>query len=528
MFHLLTYILKTKKIICIPYLEYFLKRINMKKAILVISILIGITTNAQVGGLDLSFGDNGKTITPINNNEKAYGIAIQDDGKIVVAGYTSNPTFGDNFVCIRYNTDGTLDNTFGVNGIVENDILVGSDDRANSIAIQSDGKIILAGYSDDGSNTNAALWRINADGTTDSSFGNNGVVVTSFEDGQQDFINVVKINVASGKIVVGGESVISSSLSKPVLARYNTDGSIDTSFNSNGIKLLWVTSLDDQYTFSLEDFEMKPNGKITAVGWRDFPGQSWSSDYWVCKVNSNGTMDTTFSTDGVATYNGGFNGHDRAYSMLLKSNDNIIISGGAHVNNLNYDFSIFELSPTGSVVDSGTSLDFDTTILADDTAYGLAEDNNGKYIMVGSSGNNADKSIALTRVNENLTIDNDFGNNGQVITQFDNNDLNEVFDVAIQTDNKIVVVGYTGDHIVVARYIVEENLSINSQNSINFAIYPNPTTNYLHIDGEINDSEIYIYNNVGQLIKKTRLTEERIDVSELSIGFYFLKINNSK
>jgi len=500
----------------------------MKKITSILLITFGLTLNAQVGNLDTSFGDNGKTITSINNNEKGYSVAIQDDGKILIAGYTSNSTYGEDFICIRYNTNGTLDTSFGTNGIVETDIQTGSDDRAKSIAIQSDGKIVLAGYSDDGSERKATLVRYNSDGTMDNSFGTNGIVLTNFENGQQDLINIIKIHTLTGKIIIGGESIISSTKSKPVLARYNSDGSLDTSFNTTGIKLLWVTNLDYQYKFSVEDLEIKSNGKITAIGWRDFPSQSWSSDYWVCKVNSNGTMDTTFSTDGVTTYNGAFNGHDRGYSMLLKTSSNIVIAGGAYIGDANYDFSIFEISSTGSVVSSGTHLDFGTTVITQDIAYGLSEDNNGKYILVGSSGNSSNKSITLTRVNQDLTIDNSFGTSGKVITSFNSNALNEVFDVVIQNDNKIVVVGYTGNNIVVARYIVEENLSVNDQFINEYSIYPNPTTEFIMINSNENKHKIIIYNSLGQIVKNTKLNNNKINVSNLIKGIYYIKINNSK
>jgi hypothetical protein len=111
---------------------------------------------------------------------------------------------------------------------------------------------------------------------------------------------------------VGGASIISSSVSKPFVARYLSNGNIDTTFNNNGIRLLWITNLDYQYLFSVEDLAVQSNGKISVVGWRDFPGLSWDSDYWACRINSDGAMDVTFSSDGVNVFNGNYNGHDRA------------------------------------------------------------------------------------------------------------------------------------------------------------------------------------------------------------------------
>ena len=167
----------------------------MKKLLQLGIIIVGLNAYSQSpGSLDASFGTAGKVITSINTgSDKAYGVALQSDGKIVVAGVTTSPTTGNDFVCVRYNSDGTLDTTFGTGGIVTTDVQIGSDDVARSLAIQSDGKIILGGYSDDGNQKKAALVRYNTDGTIDSSFGTTGKVVTSFEGTQASEIKVLKI-----------------------------------------------------------------------------------------------------------------------------------------------------------------------------------------------------------------------------------------------------------------------------------------------------------------------------------------------
>ena len=114
----------------------------------------------------------------------------------------------------------------------------GSDDVAYSLAIQSDGKIILGGYSDDGSQKKAALVRYNSNGTIDSSFGTSGKALTSFELTQSSEIKVLKIHALTGNIIVGGNTVISTNKAKPVIARYKSSGILDTTFNTTGIKLL--------------------------------------------------------------------------------------------------------------------------------------------------------------------------------------------------------------------------------------------------------------------------------------------------
>lgn len=434
----------------------------MKNFFTILSLLTSLTIFAQPAGtLDATFGNNGKVISNITNGQdKAYGVAIQSDGKIVVAGYSTSSVTGKDFAVVRYNSNGTLDGSFGTSGMLTTDIQLGSDDVAYSIAIQLDGKIVLAGFSDNGTNKNAALVRYKTDGIIDSTFGNNGVVITDFENLQQDEIKVIKIHSLTGNIIVGGSTIISSTVSKPVIARYLSNGTLDNTFNSNGIRLLWITNLDYQYLFSVEDFVVQSNGKISAVGWRDFPSLQWDADYWACRVNSDGSMDNTFSGDGVNVYNGSFNGHDRAYSMLLKSNNNILMAGSGHLSTLKYDFTMNEIGSDGSIGSWSTMADWGS--LLDDIAYGLAEDNNGHFILAGSSGNATNKSFAIARVNENSSIDNSFGTSGKITTTFESNLLNECFDVAVQSDNKIIAVGYSGGDFAIARYLGDGITDLNS------------------------------------------------------------------
>lgn len=435
----------------------------MKQIIFILAAsLAAITSFAQpAGNLDPSFGNAGKVVTSISNSaDKAYAVAIQEDGKIVIAGHNTSGITGKDFVCIRLNEDGTPDTDFGTNGVVTTDIQTGSDDVAYAIAIQQDGKIILAGSSDNGSNQDAAMIRYNTDGSIDTDFGVNGIILTNFENTQNDEIRAIKIHPITGNIIAGGSTQISTNVSKPVVARYTSGGILDTGFNATGIKLLWVTNLDYQYLFSVEDLYVQSNGKITVCGWRDFPGLSWSSDYWFGRINSDGTMDTGFSTDGVNTYNGGFNGHDRLYSMVLTSDGTTIVAGGSYVSNLKYDVTTLEINSNGTTSGFSAGIVFGGS-LDNSIAYGIREDATGRIIVAGSSGSTTVKSFAVARLSTSGALDTNFGTGGKVTTTFTQSQLSECFDIAIQTDNKIVAVGYTGNDIAVVRYLGEITPALN-------------------------------------------------------------------
>ena len=448
----------------------------MKKIFTISIFFLSIKAYTQpAGSLDPTFGTGGKVITSITNgSDKANGVVIQTDGKILVAGNSSSSVTGKDFVCVRYNSDGSLDNTFGNSGITTTDIQLGSDDVANSISIQPDGKIVLAGYTNNGSDKNAAIVRYKIDGTPDSTFGTNGIVITDFDNSQSDEIRVVKIHSLSGKIIVGGSTQINTTHAKPVVARYLSNGTIDSTFNTTGIRLLWITALDYQYLFSLEDLIVQSNGKISAIGWRDFPTLAYDDDYWACRINSDGSMDNTFSTDGVNTYNGSFNGSDNGYSMLLKPNNNFIGVGGGAINSIYTDFTLFELNSDGTSGSVSNSTDFGA--LSEDIAYGLAEDINGKFVSGGSAGSSTARSFAITRVSPGGSNDNSFDSDGKTTTTFGANAMNECFEIAIQSDNKIIAVGYTGNDFAIARYLGDAVPDLNNfqlQSPANAAVNQN-------------------------------------------------------
>jgi len=157
---------------------------------------------AQPGSLDNSFGTGGKLTTDFGSSDDlGYSVALQTDGKIVVAGYSGSYP-NDDFALVRYNTDGTLDNTFGTGGKLTTDF-GSSDDLGYSVALQTDGKIIVAGRSNNGLD-DFGLCRYNTNGTLDNTFGTGGKLTTDF--GSSDDLGYSVALQTDGKIVVTGGS----------------------------------------------------------------------------------------------------------------------------------------------------------------------------------------------------------------------------------------------------------------------------------------------------------------------------------
>lgn len=425
-------------------------------------IIICFTSIAQNGGfLDTSFGNGGKVVTSITPGEdEARSVAVQPDGKILVAGFSSSVITDRDFACVRYMPNGDLDSTFGTNGIVTTDVQVGSQDVANSMVLLNSGKFILAGYSDDGLDAQATMIRYNTDGSIDSSFGTNGIVLTDFFTNDFDQINVIKVHELTGNIIVGGHAYYdytyfthSADLYAPVIARYLPDGTPDSTFNNTGINVLYYeTAGTYDVSYDINDLAIAPNGRITAVGWRLFEQYYYNSDYWVLRLNNDGTYDTSFGDNGEDAFYGNFNQHDYAQSIILNIDNSFVIGGGS------FDSRTTEIDMVCHKINSnGTGFLWSGggAIATDDSrevSYALLQDASNRYIMVGSLVSTNSSSFALARVNSNGS-DDSFGpgQNFSITTSF-NQGNSQAFDGALQSDGKIIAVGYAGNDFAIARY----------------------------------------------------------------------------
>ena len=212
--------------------------------------------HAAAGNLDQTFGRGGKVTTDFNGTtDIAYAIALQPDGKIVVAGYMDEYSGSYDFAVVRYNTDGSLDKSFNGTGKVITSI---GPNVAYSVAIEGDGKIVLAGYGT-GSDYDFAVVRYNSDGSPDTSFNGTGKVITPVGS-SADFGQGVAIQ-GDGRIVVAGRS-FDGSMVDFALVRYNSDGSLDTSFNGTGKVTTSIRGIhDDGYSVAIQS-----DDKIVVTG----------------------------------------------------------------------------------------------------------------------------------------------------------------------------------------------------------------------------------------------------------------------
>ncbi len=401
-----------------------------------------------VGNLDKTFGTNGKAITPIGNaSDKGFAVAVQPDGKIVVAGASYNNADFDTAVA-RYNADGTPDQTFGTGGkkVVN---LSPSGESINAITLQADGKIVVAGGVIVGSEANFSVVRLNTDGSLDTSFDSDGSANTPVgATGVFDVANAVTIQTINGeeKIVAAG-----SSGQDFAVVRYNADGSLDTTFDTDGIVITSIQSSIDNASGVAIQRLANGEDKIVVAGSTRFNagGGSFNDDIAVARYNTNGTLDTTFDTDGKAITN--ISATDAARDVVIQKFGDLtkIVVGGISMRASFLDFTLVRYNENGAVDTTfGTNGRAVTAIgNNEDQIHALALQPDNKIVAAGfarTGTNGVNEDFALARYNANGTLDTAFGSCGKIITAIaSGNGVDLAWGVALQPDGKVVAAGYT-------------------------------------------------------------------------------------
>ncbi|MFT6765893.1 MAG: putative delta-60 repeat protein, partial [Alteromonas naphthalenivorans] len=276
-----------------------------------------------------------------NGADIINAMQIQADGKIVVAGESYNGTNND-FALARYNADGTPDNTFGDNSSSTNWTRTdfGNDyDYIYAMQIQADGKIVVAGKSSD-PNYDFALARYNADGIPDNTFGDNSTSThwtrTDFGNGA-DVIFAMQIQ-SDGKIVVAGVSYNSTD-DDFALARYNADGIPDNTFGDNSLSTNWTRTDFGDGIDIIYAMQIQADGKIVVAG---VSYNSTDDDFALARYNADGIPDNTFgdnslSTNWTRTDFG--DGADKIYAIQIQSDGKIVVAG-YNYSGTSYDFAL--------------------------------------------------------------------------------------------------------------------------------------------------------------------------------------------
>ena len=429
-------------------------------------ILAAILRTAAAGGdPDPTFGAAGKVMASTGYAAEIYATKVQSDGKIVVVGHHEQP--GETGLIARFNPDGSFDQTFGTGGIVTVTAHLGTGGHVTyfmAVAIQPDGKIIASGHFLESGGCGierAFVVRLNTDGSLDAGFANNGTLEIIYEcvgTTAVSFANAIAIQ-ANGKIVIAGSArkeVFPEYSRDFAVSRLNANGTFDTSFSGDGMATFAVGSEDD------EAFGVAVNpvsGKILLAGYSINP--SGNKDFALLQVQQSGSIDTSFGFFGYVRTD--FAGKtDQINSVLIQPDGKILAGGVATAAPLDLPDARFGLARYSSTGALDSTFGFGGKVTTNftnwsDSISSIALQTDGKIVAAGSAvtPGGTYSNFAVARYLSNGAVDTSFSGDGKLTTDFVGGaDFGR--GLAIQSDGKILVVGYAGSgsttHIAMSRY----------------------------------------------------------------------------
>lgn len=442
------------------------------------------------GVVDSSFGIDGvATMDFGSRNEYGASIAIQNDGKLVVAGTQSIQQHGL-IAVTRFNTDGSVDNTFGTDGkVLFNPEYFSYYGWVEDMLIQPDGKILITGYSYNGSSKTFLAIRLNGDGSYDQTFGafepvfsNDGTIQFNTFYNSVEVGNKVLLTQDSKIIIVGKTDVF------PLVLKLNSDGSIDNTFGDQGtVKLnMRINQFGERLGGDGYSAALQSDGKILIIGYDDPIDKE---DFGVMRLNTDGSIDSTFGNNGSSfiDYAGG---NDWGRTILVDSDDNILLGG-----------------------------DFNVKIIGD-----------------------GDIRMGVARLNPNGTIDNSFDVDGMSYSMQGNIGVS----MALSPDTALVLVGTSNNNngFYASKFLTHSlttDVQTNKGIPNNFVLeqnYPNPfnpSTTIQFAIPKAGEYKVIVYNTLGQQVAELLNTQlqpgvhkVQFDASQLASGIYIYQLSGSE
>jgi uncharacterized delta-60 repeat protein len=398
------------------------------------------------GSLDPTFDSDGMLVYNGGNADRANSIAIDDNGKILVTGY-SGDGLAEDMLIWRYNADGSVDTTFDSDGIVVYNYPIGpipNPDRGYSITTDANEKILVAGwdyFTDQGLNS-LLTWRYNTDGSMDPDFAYSYPYPNFLVNALAGYDRSI-ITDSSNKILVVGHL-----LQDMVIVRYDTDGSEDDTFGSWGVVTYDGGNSDEGYSTTID-----ANGKILVTGYSQGANLY---DMVIWRYNADGSPDTDFDTDGMLVYDGGIDDDEEGYCITTDANGKILVTGYSYNADSNTDMVIWRYNADGSL---DTTFDTDGMAVYDsgvyEEGYSITTDVKGRILVTGHIYDGSDYDMAIWRYDADGNPDTNFDTDGVAI--YDSGNVDQGYSITTDTDGKILVTGYSNngsnDDMVIWRYI---------------------------------------------------------------------------
>jgi uncharacterized delta-60 repeat protein len=420
------------------------------------------------GSLDQSFGSGGAVVTSLGSGQGFFvsGLALTADSRIVVIG-----TGPGGLTLIEYNRDGSLDQGFGTNGIAtvgfffsgppmpQDPFGVYQGFTGNTLAIDEQGQIVAAGTAlVNGQFPVVTLLRFNRAGSVDKTFGTQGLVTQVF--GVTGGFQATALTIQHDKIIVAGQASNPNTFDTDfAIEKFNSDGAPDINFGFYGI----VGTDTPQENMNVTGMTLDSSGDIILVG-NTLNLTTFTTGFAMARYTPDGNLDQSFGTNGIVTT---FPGNGFSFGIALASDGNLLVAGSAVDSSGNVDFALAEYlsgspgsssrsdnsGPKNGGAHSGGDLNskFGTGGLVStnfgglDFASGVATQSDGKTVVVGLGGAGSTSQIAVVRYNQDGSLDASFGAGGEVLTLVGSSDFDSA--VAIRPNGKIVVAAVAQDPV---------------------------------------------------------------------------------
>lgn len=403
------------------------------------------------GDLDLSFGTGGHRLVEAGGWETIHGLAVLDDGALVIAGTATVSTSADVLV-VRLAADGSLDPSFGIGGVVRTDL--GADEEARSLAVAADGSLLVAGviWGPSYNSSDLLVMRYRPEGTLDATFGAGGVVVTSLTP--SDIAYALTARGDGGLLVAG--SVAPTGLNREaVLLRYLPDGRLDPTFGSGGSVRTSFTGPDNEAYAVLQ----QPDGKAIIAGLATNP----NNDRFVAlaRFDDAGGLDSSFGDGG--TVRTAANGSTDELKALAVQSDGRLVAAGTTFNGSSPDLAIARYHPDGSL-DPTFGVGGTVVVGSADGAEeagGVVVQDSGHVVVSARFYDTSSVDVGLVRLQPDGSLDTSFGNDGRLIMATVG-PAEYASDLVLQDDGKMVLVGSAtaagGSTFLLVRYLADGTL----------------------------------------------------------------------
>ena len=448
------------------------------------------------GTLDTTFGTNGKaSAKPTGNGDNGRGIAVRADGRIIVAGLANGDHGDTDSLVTAFTAAGQLDTTFNGTGFSRLDVgsMFG---EWRGTALQADGKIVAAGFTVSENGTKGGVVaRYNIDGTLDPAFGTAGLTTFAFP------ANAVTLQ-ADGKIVVGGFAMVGSP-AKPAMAfgRFNTNGSVDATFGTSGSTTIAAASNDEE----ISAVAMQADGKIVGGG---FVTGTFLDSVFV-RLTSAGALDTTFGGSGKVIASAS-TGSDVVNAVAIQADGKIVGGGWAEISGTQDSMTVTRVNTSGTLDTTFGTGGFGTATFTTFTSHGFALtiEPNGKIVIAGNifnTGNSTD-DFAIARFTTAGVLDTTFGTNGLTTNDFGNH--NRIFALARLPSGKLLGAGETGGFFSLVQYLDTGLLDTTFGTSGSSSSQINAGNDFANALTVANDGTLFVGGNGSGLLALARFTSD--------------------